>query len=229
MTIDRPRVKFCGMTRREDAVAAADLGADAVGFVFWERSPRYVTPEAARAILQALPPLVWRVGVFVDAPVAEIRATVDLVGLDVVQLHGHETPEVARVLAGRLVKALDCRSSDVLSAAEAWGREVLLLVDAVDRVRRGGTGQLADWTIARELSKRRPIVLAGGLTPDNVASAVATVRPYGVDVTSGVEARPGVKDIDRMRAFMRAVLNPLSPLAGERVQECGLRPGRGAG
>lgn len=203
--IERPRVKFCGMTRREDAVAAADLGVDAVGFVFWPGSPRVVTPENARKIAQALPPWVWRVGVFVNSAPSEVRAIVAAVGLDVVQLHGDETLEVARTLGGRILKAIGSRTEDLVTAAEAWPVDVLLLVDAVDPVRRGGTGELSDWDAARSLADRRPIVLAGGLTQDNVASAIAAVRPYGVDVASGVESRPGVKDHGRMRAFVQAV------------------------
>lgn len=204
--IVRPRVKFCGTTRREDAVAAVEIGADAVGFVFWSRSPRSITPETAREIARVLPPLVWRVGVFVDAPAAEIRAVVEEVGLDLVQLHGDESPEAARELGGRIVKALGRRDADLLSAAERWSEDVLLLVDAVDVARRGGTGELADWATARELARRRPIVLAGGLVADNVADAVRTVRPYAVDVASGVESSPGVKDRRRMQAFMDAVV-----------------------
>jgi phosphoribosylanthranilate isomerase len=199
------RVKFCGMTRREDAVAAADLGVDAIGFVFWPKSPRSVGLAEARDMTRALPPWVWRVGVFVDASIDEMRATVAAVGLDVVQLHGDESPAIAAQLDTRVMKALSRRETDPSVAAQGWDERVLLLVDAIDPVRRGGTGELADWEGARRLAATRPIVLAGGLTPDNVARGVGFVRPYGVDVSSGIEARPGVKDLRRMRAFVDAV------------------------
>jgi phosphoribosylanthranilate isomerase len=203
--IQRPRVKFCGMTRREDAVVAADLGADAIGFVFWEGSPRAIAPQAARDIARALPPLLWRVGVFVDATVAEIRDVAEAVGLDVVQLHGDESPDTAQALGGRIVKALGRREHDLIAAAAPWPHDVLLLVDAIDPVRRGGTGELADWDGARALAARRRVVLAGGLVAENVGDAIRAVRPYGVDVSSGIEASPGVKDRRRMQAFMDAV------------------------
>lgn len=201
----RPRIKFCGMTRREDAVAAADLGADAIGFVLWEGSPRHVDPVQARAIAGALPPWVWRVGVFVDAPLESMRQAVDLIGLDVVQLHGDESPDVARALRTRVIKAVGRAGLAAENAIAAWDDDVLLLVDAVDPVRRGGTGERADWSLARSLASRRRIVLAGGLSPDNVADGLRAVQPYAVDVASGIEARPGVKDKAKMRAFVDAV------------------------
>jgi phosphoribosylanthranilate isomerase len=134
-----------------------------------------------------------------------MRAIAQTVGLDVVQLHGHETPDVAAAVGRRIVKALGTRDGDVSGAAEEWAADVLLLIDAVDPERRGGTGVLADWSAAAQLAARRAIVLAGGLTPANVAAAIDTVHPYAVDVASGVEERPGVKDVRRMRAFMDAV------------------------
>lgn len=200
----RPRIKFCGMTRREDAVAAADLGVDAVGFVFWPKSPRAVRVEQAREITRALPPWVWRVGVFVNASVDEMRAAVAEAGLDIVQLHGDETVDVAEAMGTRVMKALS-RDEDPETAARLWREDVLLLVDAVDPVRRGGTGALADWAAARRLQAARPVVLAGGLTAENVAEAIRAVRPYAVDVASGVESQPGIKDPTRMRAFVDAV------------------------
>jgi phosphoribosylanthranilate isomerase len=143
--------------------------------------------------------------VFVNAPVEEIRAVVGIVGLDVVQLHGDEGPDVARKVGGRVVKALGRRETDLVAAADAWPEDVLLLVDAVDPSRRGGTGELADWTGARRLASGRRVVLAGGLTAENVGDAIRAVAPYAVDVSSGIEASPGVKDRARMRAFMDAV------------------------
>jgi phosphoribosylanthranilate isomerase len=198
-------VKFCGITRRDDAWCAADLGAHAVGFVFWPRSPRAVSPDEARAIAATLPPFVQRVGVFVDAGGDDMRAIADLVGLDVIQLHGDETLEAALQAPRKVVKALGKAAGDLLAAAAGWPEEVMLLVDAVAPEARGGTGARADWTTAAVLARRRRIVLAGGLAPENVEAGIAAVGPYAVDVSSGVEVSPGRKDHGRMRAFVDAV------------------------
>jgi phosphoribosylanthranilate isomerase len=200
----RPAMKFCGITRVEDAWAAADLGAAAIGFVFAAKSPRVITPEAARAIAVTLPPFLHRVGVFVDLAAADVRRIADHVGLDAVQLHGRETPADAASAWPRVIKAL-ARDRDPLADAEAWPEAVTLLVDAATGDAPGGTGQLADWPAAAALARRRRLVLAGGLTADNVGDAIAIVRPYAVDVSSGIEARPGEKSVARMRAFAYAV------------------------
>ena len=199
-----PAIKFCGLTRAEDAWVAADLGAAAIGFVFAPASPRVVTPETARAIGRTLPPFLQRVGVFVDAPAADVRAVAEFAGLDVVQLHGRESAEEAAAAWRRVIKALG-RDRDLIEQARDWGEAVTLLVDAATGDAPGGSGRLADWPAAAALARTRRVVLAGGLTPENVGQAIQVVRPYAVDVSSGVEARPGVKDADRMRAFVRAV------------------------
>jgi phosphoribosylanthranilate isomerase len=198
------RVKICGITRPDDARVAAELGAWAVGFVFWPRSPRAVSVEQARAIVAGLSPLVTPVGVFVDQPVDEVNAVAAHVGLGVVQLHGQETPAMARALSGRIIKSVALGAE---GAAEELGRwaHVLVLLDAHDPARRGGTGRPIDWDAAAVVARRRPVVLAGGLRPENVAEAVARVRPAAIDVSSGVETSPGVKDHDRMRALFAAV------------------------
>lgn len=200
----RPAMKFCGITRAEDAWAAADLGAAAIGFVFAPSSPRAIAPEAARAIAVTLPPFLQRVGVFVDLPVAEVRRIAGHVGLDAVQLHGGETPADAAAAWPRVIKAL-ARDRDPVVEAAAWPESVTLLLDAATGAAPGGTGQLADWPAAAALARQRRLVLAGGLTADNVGEAIAMVRPYAVDVSSGIEARPGEKSVARMRAFARAV------------------------
>jgi phosphoribosylanthranilate isomerase len=198
-------VKFCGIMREEDAVEAGRLGASAVGLVLWARSPRGVDVERARAIAQAAPAGVLRVGVFVNALPDVVRRASALIPLDVVQLHGDEPIEWADYFTRPLLKAVT--SAEV--ATEPWLRtpaeRVTLLVDAADPQRRGGTGRVADWRVARELARLRPIVLAGGLDADNVGRAVAEVAPYALDVSSGVESAPGVKDHAKMRAFMEAV------------------------
>jgi phosphoribosylanthranilate isomerase len=200
----RPAMKFCGITRVEDAWAAADLGAAAIGFVFAPSSPRAIAPDAARAIAATLPPFLQRVGVFVDLSVDEVRRIADHVGLDVVQLHGRETAADAAAVWPRVIKAL-ARDRDPVAEASAWPETVTLLIDAATGDAPGGTGRLADWPTAATLARRRRLVLAGGLTAENVGEAVVTVRPYAVDVSSGIEVRPGEKSLARMRAFARAV------------------------
>jgi phosphoribosylanthranilate isomerase len=197
-------MKFCGITRMADAIAAADAGAGAIGFVFAPSSPRAIGPEAARTIARALPPFVLRIGVFVDRPASEVRAVAGHVGLDAVQLHGRETVAEAAAVGMRVIKALP-RDADPQAAALAWPDDVTLLVDAASGDAPGGTGRLADWPAAAALARRRRIVLAGGLTADNVAEAIDAVRPYAVDVSSGIEVRPGEKSAARMQAFARAV------------------------
>jgi phosphoribosylanthranilate isomerase len=195
-------VKICGITRAEDAALAVESGASAVGFIFWEGSARYIEPARARAIVRQLPPFVTPVGVFVNDPVDHVNAVAETVGLGVVQMHGDESPEMA-VRANRpVLKALSRLDADTV---DRWPDEVMLLVDADDRERRGGTGQRADWPAAAALAARRRIVLAGGLTSANVVEALRTVRPFGIDVSSGVEDAPGIKSAARMAALFDAL------------------------
>ncbi len=206
--IGPPRVKFCGMTRREDAVAAADLGADAVGFVFWDKSPRAMTPDAARDIVRALPMALDKVGVFVDEASDVVREIAAHVGLTAVQLHGDESPDATTFDGVHTIKAVSGHDASLDTAAAAAGRwldEVTLLIDARDPVRRGGTGARADWGFARALSCMRPVILAGGLRPENVIEAIHAVLPFAVDASSGVESSPGIKERRRMREMIEAV------------------------
>ena len=197
-------VKICGVTRADDALAAVDAGASAIGFVFWPDSPRYVDPYRARAIRAALPPFVTAVGVFVNQPVEYVSGVASLVRLGAVQLHGDETPQYASLLSAPIVKALPLTTLGESDLA-AWPDETMVLLDVHDPVKRGGTGRTIDWDAAAAISARRRIVLAGGLTPDNVADAVARVRPFGIDVSSGVEVSPGIKDHRRVRALFEAL------------------------
>lgn len=201
----RTRLKVCGLTRREDAALAVALGADALGFVFWSKSPRAISADAARVVHEAAPPFVARVGVFVDAGPDEVAATVRRAALDVAQLHGDEPVEGYAGLGVRLVKVATLETDDDVARVIEWPAWVTPLVDAVDRERRGGTGRVADWARAARVAAVRPTLLAGGLTADNVAEAIGRVQPWGVDVSSGVEDRPGVKNAERLRAFARAV------------------------
>ncbi len=195
-------VKICGITRLSDAQVAVACGASAVGFIFWSKSRRWVEPEQARAIVRELPPFVTPVGVFVDETVERINALADLVGLGAVQLHGDEAPEMVERLARPVVKAIGRIDEGV---AARWPDRVTMLVDADDRVNYGGTGARADWTGAARLAATRRTILAGGVNPENVAEAVATVRPFGIDVSSGVEDAPGIKNPERIRALFEAL------------------------
>ncbi|MCC6988603.1 MAG: phosphoribosylanthranilate isomerase [Acidobacteria bacterium] len=201
----RPRVKVCGITRREDAALAVSLGADALGFIFWARSPRAIVPAAARAIHAQLPPFVTRVGVFVNASPDEVAEATRVAGLDVVQLHGDEPVETYADVGARVMKVAALETMADVDRVLAWPLSVTPLVDAVDRDRRGGTGRVADWALAARVAVIRPIVLAGGLNADNVCEAVSRVRPWAVDVSSGVEDAPGLKSPTRLRAFFASL------------------------
>jgi phosphoribosylanthranilate isomerase len=192
-------VKICGITRLEDALAAVDAGANAIGFVFWPTSPRFIDPHRARAIAARLPPFVTPVGLFVNQPREYVGGVASLVRLGAVQLHGDETPEFAASMATPVIRALP------LEKAQAWPEGATLLIDAHDPVQRGGTGRTIDWVAAAAVAARRRMLLAGGLTPDNVAAAIARVHPFGIDVSSGVERAPGIKDHQRIKALFEAV------------------------
>jgi len=191
-------VKICGITRAEDAQAAIAAGADAIGFVFWPDSPRRVAVDVAKRIASTVS--VTTVGVFVDQPAGEVNQIADAVGLGVVQLHGAESVDYARQMTRPVWKALTLDA-----AIDAWPPDIMVLLDAHDPARKGGTGLTIDWTRAAEIARRRQVLLAGGLKPENVGDAVAHVRPYGIDVSSGVEAAPGIKDPGRIKALFEAL------------------------
>jgi phosphoribosylanthranilate isomerase len=199
------RSKICGITRVEDALVAARAGADAIGLVFFAPSPRAVTLQRAREIVAALPPFVTVVGLFVNASRCEINETLDAVRLDVLQFHGDETPEQCWGYDRPYIKALRVRPGDDLAAAcELYRGAAGLLLDAFVEGVPGGTGVAFDWgLVPAQLSK--PIILAGGLTPENVSEAIQQVRPYGVDVSGGVEQSKGIKDSRRVEGFIKAV------------------------
>jgi phosphoribosylanthranilate isomerase len=193
-------VKVCGITRLEDAQHAIDAGATALGFVLWPASPRFVSTRQAADIVAALPASITTVGVFVNQSPEGIALTMRRTGLTMVQLHGDEPSTCASALPWPILRSVTLASApDVL---EAWPEETTFLVDASDPVRRGGTGQPVDWSKAAVLARRRRLVLAGGLTPENVAEAIVAVHPYGVDVSSGVEDAPGVKNAKKVSRFL---------------------------
>lgn len=201
------RVKICGITRVEDALAVARLGAHAIGLVFYAGSPRVVTPEQARIIIDALPPFVMTVGLFVNADAAAIRRVLDEAPVQLLQFHGDETPEFCGAFALPYLRAVRVRAeTDLLQYAQEFRAAKGLLLDAWVEGARGGTGTVFDWSlIPGDLPV--PVILSGGLNPDNVEQAVRHVRPWAVDVSSGVESAKGIKDVGKMEAFMTGVRN----------------------
>jgi phosphoribosylanthranilate isomerase len=197
------RVKICGVTRAEDATAAADAGASAIGLVFWPDSPRALTIDAARAIATILPGDVTVVGVFVDQPATFVTAVAQRVPLHAIQLHGDERPEDYEI-GLPVLKAVGVAGAQALARIQALPAGVLPLLDAPDHVRKGGTGRPVDWKVATVAARMRQIALAGGLTPANVADAIRIVRPHAIDVSSGVEDSPGVKNAAKVRALLAA-------------------------
>jgi phosphoribosylanthranilate isomerase len=199
------RVKICGITREEDAQLAVQLGASAIGLVLWPGSPRYLGAQRARAIVETLPAHVTAVGVFVNQPLDDVRRAAEIAALGAVQLHGEESLEYAQALLQPVVKAVPVTSGFDAATLGAWPPEITVLLDAHDPVRRGGTGTTIDWTVAARAAARRPVLLSGGLTPENVRDAISQVRPFGIDLSSGVERAPGIKDPERLRALFDAL------------------------
>ena len=212
------QIKICGITNIEDAMAVADAGADALGFVFHPASPRYVTPGRAREIIGSLPPALCTVGVFVNLSAPEVLQIAELCGLDFIQLHGSETRQYCRSFPReRLIKALSFRSEDEFAIMADYPVRAFL-VDAHDPVRFGGTGKTCDWNVAYKAAARHPLVLAGGLGTNNILAALEAVRPLAVDLSSGVESAPGKKDHEKIRAVVAAVRQyDASRVAGDRV------------
>jgi len=196
-------VKICGITRASDAEAAVACGANALGFIFWSQSPRFIDPFRARAIAASLPPFVATVGVFVNQDAEYVNGVASLVGLSAVQLHGDEDPAFAGEIRRPIVKAIALSGREL--RPDRWPRRYTLLLDAHDPERRGGTGRTVDWTRAAALAAERPTILSGGLTAENVGAAIAAVRPFGVDVSSGVEDAPGIKNHGRLKALFEGI------------------------
>lgn len=203
----RVRVKICGITNWTDARRAIESGADYLGFNFYPGSPRYIEPAKARRIVRRLPKGVSAVGVFVNEPEEKMLEIARTVGLNYLQLHGEESPAKVARLQGTLpvIKALRVKKPFRSAQLSRYRRASALLLDGFDRRRRGGTGKTFDWKRARRANVRARIFVAGGLAPENVAEAIRIARPYAVDVSSGVESRPGKKDPARLKAFARAV------------------------
>ena len=199
----RVRIKICGITRLEDALAAADAGADALGFIFYRKSPRNMSMKAVAKIVQALPPFIETVGVFVDESAERVNRVAEACGLARVQMHGGESAAFCKRLGRPVIKAVRVKDAGSLASLASY-RVSGFLLDAHKEGVPGGTGHTFDWDLALAAKRHGPVILAGGLSPDNVALAIRRVRPYGVDVVSGVEAAPGIKDHGKLCAFIRA-------------------------
>ncbi|WP_151704668.1 phosphoribosylanthranilate isomerase [Nitrincola alkalilacustris] len=201
----RTRIKICGITRLEDARAAMDAGADALGFVFYPPSPRYIAPEQAAEIIAALPPFVTMTGLFVDASAAEVQRTIDLTRIDLLQFHGNESPAFCDSFARAWIKALRVAPGmDLTAMVDQYAAARAVLLDTYVSGVPGGTGSVFDWSVIPE-ALRPGIILAGGLDADNVAAAIQQIRPWAVDVSGGVEARKGIKDIHEIKRFVNEV------------------------
>ncbi len=198
------RIKICGITNIDDAVFAAEAGADALGFIFVKSSPRYIAPSAASKIIRLLPPYVSAVGVFADAPWEEAVLAAEAAGVQVLQLHGEETPDYCRRFKYKVVKAFRMQGPQVLEQLYQYDVDAFLL-DTFVEGKTGGTGRSFPWEWAGEANAYGRIIIAGGLTPDNVGEVVARLHPYGVDVASGVEKEPGIKDHKLVVRFIQSV------------------------
>ena len=198
------KVKICGMTNLNDVKVAVDGGVDAVGFIFYKKSPRSVTMQAVRKIVLELPPFVDSVGVFVNETAEQINKIADRCNLDRVQLHGNESPTFCKKIRRRVIKAI--RVKDIQSLKKLSDYPVSsFLLDTFSEDQYGGTGKVFDWNLAYPAKRYGPIILAGGLTPNNVRQAIQRIQPYGVDVCSGVESQPGIKDHKKMQTFLKNV------------------------
>ena len=198
------RVKVCGITTLEDALRAVDLGADALGFIFYQKSPRYIAPPEAAEIIRGLPPFVASVGVFVDCSSGEINSLAAACSLTAVQLHGNEAPEVCDQFRMKVIKAFRVRDARLPPEIDRYRTDAILL-DTFVEGSPGGTGKTFSWEVAREAKRFGRVILAGGLNCENIRDAIETVRPYAVDVSSGVVIAPGKKDPRRLTEFLRTV------------------------
>ena len=198
------RIKICGITNLKDALLASELGADALGFIFYPESKRYIAPEAASEIISSLPPYLTTVGVFVNESVDGINSVRDKTGISLVQLHGDEAPGFCTGLPFKAVKVIRVKGPSDIERVELYPQEAILF-DKYSDAEYGGTGESFSWDLISGLKTNKKIILSGGLTPENVGEAVKQVSPYAVDVSTGVEDSPGKKNEDKMRKFIQAV------------------------
>ena len=200
------KVKICGITNYKDAAKSLDYGADALGFIFYEKSKRYINPKEAAKIIKELPPFLTKVAVFVDSSFRQINKITSELSINTVQLHGNETPEFCAKFKQTVIKALRIRTSVNLQEVDSFPAQAILF-DTFSETEFGGTGKSFDWNILKNLRTDKKIILSGGLNPDSIEQAIKTVRPYAVDVSSGVEKSPGIKDHTKIKKFIEAVKN----------------------
>ncbi|HDD35730.1 MAG TPA: phosphoribosylanthranilate isomerase [Candidatus Desulfofervidus auxilii] len=206
----RIKVKICGITRIEDALFAADLGVHALGFIFYSKSPRYVTPQKVREIIESLPPFLQTVGVFVDEKKENIINTAQFCGLNLIQLHGHETPMFCEMLGFPCIKALSVKNERSLNSILSYkGKVKAILLDTYKKGKFGGSGETFNWSLAvKAKAFEIPLILAGGLKPENIKEAIKIVKPFAIDVNSGIEKAPGIKDrhlMERLFEILRKI------------------------
>ena len=200
----RIKVKICGTTSLKDAFLAVESGADAIGFIFYKMSPRNISQKEAKEIILQLPPFIETVGVFVNETSDKINRIAEQCKLNSIQLHGEESPALCRRVKRKVIKAFRVKNADSLKSLASYDVSGFLL-DSYNDGSKGGTGQVFDWNLALRVKKQGPVILAGGLNPYNVFTAIHRVKPYGVDVCSGVEKSPGIKDHEKIREFIKSV------------------------
>jgi len=200
------KIKICGITNFEDAAKSLDCGADALGFIFYEKSKRYISPPEAQKIIKELPPFVTKVAVFVDCPFRQITKITNKLFINAIQLHGSETPEFCAKFSYPVIKALRIKDSIDILQVDSFATQTILF-DTYSETDYGGTGKSFNWKVLKKLNTDKKIILSGGLNPGNIEKAITTVRPYGVDVSSGVEKSPGIKDHKQIKEFIEAVKN----------------------
>ena len=200
----RIKVKICGTTSLKDAFLAVESGADAIGFIFYKMSPRNISQKEAKEIILQLPPFIETVGVFVNETSDKINRIAEQCKLNSIQLHGEESPALCRRVKRKVIKAFRVKNADSLKSIASYDVSGFLL-DSYNDVSKGGTGQVFDWNLALRVKKQGPVILAGGLNPYNIFTAIHRVKPYGVDVCSGVEKSPGIKDHEKIREFIKSV------------------------
>ncbi|MGH7799503.1 MAG: phosphoribosylanthranilate isomerase [Thermodesulfobacteriota bacterium] len=200
------RIKICGITNLEDALFSVDLGTNALGFVFYKGSKRYIEPDNAKSIISKLPPFVTTVGVFANQELEEIKKIKEKTGFDAFQLHGDESPDFCMKLEGKIIKAIRVKDSINPEEIESYPTQAILF-DNYSIEYYGGTGETFGWEILKGFDTSKKIILSGGLTPENVAQAIRIVNPYAVDVSSGVEDSPGKKNPDKLKRFIKAARN----------------------
>lgn len=204
--ISNTKIKICGITNIKDAQAAAEFGTDALGFIFYKESKRYVDPEVAKSIISSLPPFITTVGVFVNQELDEISQIKETTGIQVAQLHGDETPEFVSSIPFNSIKVIRVKDKSDLDKVAQYSAQAILF-DTYSDKEYGGTGESFDWEILNDLSSTKKIILSGGLNSENILEAVKIVRPYAVDVSSGVEDTPGRKDHTKIKKFIEAIKN----------------------